>query len=32
MVDSQTAYEQFSDACRVFAKSMIKCLMPWIKP
>ncbi|UCX03559.1 oligoribonuclease [Shewanella glacialimarina] len=26
--DSQSAYERFSDACRVFAKSLIKGLMP----
>tara|TARA_R110001583_G_scaffold58417_5_gene174255 strand:+ start:3053 stop:3733 length:681 start_codon:yes stop_codon:yes gene_type:complete len=32
VLDSQTAYEQFSDACRVFAKSLIKGLMPCIKP
>jgi len=30
--DSQRAYERFSDACRVFAKSLIKGLMPWLKP
>jgi hypothetical protein len=30
--DSQCAYERFTDACRVFAKSLIKGLMPWLKP
>ena len=30
MVDSQAAYERFSDACRMFAKSLIKVLIPWL--
>jgi oligoribonuclease len=30
-LDSQSAYERFSDACRTFAKSLIKGLMPWVK-
>jgi oligoribonuclease len=32
VLDSQSAYERFTDACRVFAKSLIKGLMPWLKP
>ncbi|MFT6910456.1 MAG: oligoribonuclease [Oleiphilaceae bacterium] len=31
VLDSQSAYERFSDECRTFAKSLIKSLMPWVK-
>ena len=30
--DGQCVFERFSDACRVVAKSLIKGLMPWLKP